>query len=192
MKKFVVCITGASGAIYGIKLVQELSKKSKVFLVVSKNGYVVMDREIGIKKEDFINSLPENVKVFEPDDISAPIASGTQVVKTEGVIIAPCSLGTLGAVANGISNNLVHRVADVALKERKKLFLLLREMPFSLVHIENMRKVALAGAVVSAASPGFYHKPETVEDMVNFVVGKILDNFGVDHSLYKRWGNDED
>lgn len=192
MKKFIVCITGASGAIYGLKLVEELSKNYKVYLVVSNNGYVVLDREMGIKKEDFIKKLNKNVKLFDPYDIAASIASGSRVVETEGVIIAPCSLGTLAAIANGMSQNLIHRVADVALKERKKLFLLIREMPFSLVHIENMRKVTLAGGIIAAASPGFYHKPKTIDDMINFVVGKILDNFGIKHSLYKKWRSNED
>ena len=192
MKKFIVCITGASGAIYGVRLVEELSKKHFVYLIVSNNGYVVLDREMGIKKEDFIKKLNKNIKLFQPYDIAASIASGSRVIETEGVIIAPCSLGTLSAVANGLSQNLIHRVADVALKERKKLFLLIREMPLSLVHIENMKKVTMSGGIVSVASPGFYHKPKTVEDIVNFVVGKILDNFGVEHSLYKRWRSDED
>ncbi len=192
MKKFIVCITGASGAVYGLKLIEELSKKYLVHLIVSSNGYVVLEREMGIKKEDFIKKLNKNVKLFDPYDISASIASGSRVIETEGVIIAPCSLGTLSAVANGLSQNLIHRVADVALKERKKLFLLIREMPLSLIHIENMKKVTMAGGIVSVASPGFYHKPKTVEDMVNFVVGKILDSFGVKHSLYKKWRSDED
>ncbi len=192
MKKFIVCITGASGFIYGKRLVEELSKENRVYLIVSKNGYTVMEREMGIKKEEFDSSLPENVKLFEDSDISASIASGSRVIETEGVIIAPCSLGTLGAIANGISSNLIHRVAHVALKERKKLFILLREMPLSYIHIENMKRISIAGGIVSVASPGFYHKPKTVEDMVNFVVGKILDNFGIKHSLYRKWREDED
>ncbi len=192
MKKFIVCITGASGAVYGIRLIEELSKENKVYLVVSNNGYVVMDRELGIKKEKFLSSLNQNVKVFDPYDIAAPIASGSRVNETEGVIIAPCSLGTLASIANGVSQNLVHRVADVALKERKKLYLLIREMPFSLIHIENMKKVSLAGGIVASASPGFYHNPKTIDDLINFVVGKILDSFGVEHSLYKKWREDED
>ncbi len=191
MKKFILCITGASGSIYGLRLLEELSKKHKVYLVVSNNGFVVMDRELGIKKEDFISELNENVVLYDPYDIASPIASGSQVVKTEGVIIAPCSLGTLASIANGVSQNLIHRVADVALKERKKLYLLIREMPFSLVHIENMRKVTLSGGIVASASPGFYHFPKSIDDIVNFVVGKILDTFGVEHSLYKRWKDDE-
>ncbi|NPA54453.1 MAG: UbiX family flavin prenyltransferase [Aquificae bacterium] len=191
MKKFVVCITGASGAIYGVRLIEKLSEDHQVYLVVSSNGFIVIQRELGLDKEKFLSSLNKNVKVFDPYDITASIASGSRIVETEGVIIAPCSLGTLGSIANGVSQNLIHRVADVALKERKKLYLLVREMPFSLIHIENMKKVSLAGGIVASASPGFYHYPKTLDDLINFVVGKILDTFNIPHSLYKKWRAEE-
>jgi len=190
MKKFVVCITGASGFIYGKRLVEELSKNHKVYLIVSDAGYTVMEKENNIKKSDFIKSLNENVKIFDNKDIASPLASGSNIVKTEGVIIAPCSMDTLSAIANGVSSNLIQRVADVALKERKKLYLLIREMPFSIIHIQNMKKATEAGAIVASASPAFYHYPKTVDDMIDFVVGKILDTFGVEHNLYKRWNNE--
>ncbi|WP_457640508.1 UbiX family flavin prenyltransferase [Persephonella sp.] len=192
MKKFIVCITGASGSIYGIRLINELSKKYFVYAVVSKNAYLVMEKEEGISRENFIKNLPENVELFSENAIDAPIASGSRFSSIEGVIVAPCSMGTLGAVANGISNNLIHRTVDVAMKERKKVCLLVREMPFSLIHIENMKKFTLAGGIIAPASPAFYHKPETVEDIINFVVGKVLDIFGIEHSLYRRWKKDED
>ncbi len=191
MKKYIVCITGASGTIYGIRLVKELSKENKVYLIVSDNGYIVMERELKIKKTEFHKSLNKNIKIFSNRDVASPIASGSRVVETEGVIIAPCSMGTMASIANGISSNLIHRVADVALKERKKLFLLVREMPYSLVHIENMKKITESGGIVSSASPGFYHFPKTIDDLINFVIGKILDSFNVKHSLYKRWREDE-
>ncbi|MGB9766973.1 MAG: UbiX family flavin prenyltransferase [Sulfurihydrogenibium sp.] len=192
MKKFVVGITGASGFVYGKRLVEELSKNNFVHLIVSEAAYVVMEKEEGIKKTQFLESLNSNVEVISNKNIAASVSSGSYLTKTEGVIIAPCSMDTLSAVANGISTNLIQRVCDVALKERKKLVLLVREMPFSLVHIENMRKVTLAGGIVASASPGFYHKPKTVDDMINFVVGKVLDIFQVEHNLYKRWsGGDE-
>ncbi len=191
MKKYIVCITGASGTIYGIRLVEELSKQNQVYLIVSENGYIVMERELNLKKSEFKKSLNENVKLFSNKDIAASIASGSRVIETEGVIISPCSMGTLASISNGIASNLIHRVADVALKERKKLFLLIREMPYSLIHIENMKKITESGGIVSSASPGFYHFPKTIDDMVNFVVGKILDNFNVKHSLYKKWREDE-
>jgi 4-hydroxy-3-polyprenylbenzoate decarboxylase len=192
MKKYIVCITGASGTIYGIRLLEELSKNNKVYLIISDNGFVVMERELKIKKTEFIKNLNENVKIFSNRDIAAPIASGSRVVETEGVIIAPCSMGTLSSISNGIASNLIHRVADVSLKERKKLFLLIREMPYSLIHINNMKKITESGGIVASASPGFYHFPKTVDDLINFVVGKILDIFNVKHSLYKKWREDED
>lgn len=192
MKKYIVCITGASGSIYGIRLVEELSKENKVFLIVSENGYIVMEREMNLKKSQFKEKLNKNVKLFSNKDIAASIASGSRVVETEGVIIAPCSMGTMASIANGTASNLIHRVSDVALKERKKLFLLIREMPYSLIHINNMKKITESGGIVASASPGFYHFPKRIEDLVNFVVGKILDNFGVKHSLYKKWRENED
>ncbi len=192
MKKYIVCITGASGSIYGIRLVEELSKENKVFLIVSENGYIVMEREMNLKKSQFKEKLNKNVKLFSNKDIAASIASGSRVVETEGVIIAPCSMGTMASIANGTASNLIHRVSDVALKERKKLFLLIREMPYSLIHINNMKKITESGGIIASASPGFYHFPKSIEDLVNFVVGKILDNFGVKHSLYKKWRENED
>ena len=187
MEKIVLCITGASGFIYGKRLLQELLKDHFVYLIVSDSGFKVMEEEAGIKKEDFLKSLPENCIFFEQDRIEAPVSSGSRIVETKGVIVAPCSTGTLGAVANGISKNLIHRVCDVALKERKKLFMLVREMPLSLIHIKNMEKITASGGTVAVASPGFYNNPQTVDDMINFVVGKVLDHFGIKHSLYRRW-----
>lgn len=192
MKTFIVGISGASGFVYGKRLVEELSKSNNVKLIVSKTAYMVMEREEKIKKADFIKNLNSNVEIYSNEDLSASISSGSQVVKTEGMIISPCSMSTLASIANGTVSNLIHRVADVTLKERKKLILLTREMPYNLIHIENMRKVSLAGAVVMPASPGFYHRPKTVDDMVNFVIGKILDQLNIDHSLYERWREYED
>ena len=187
MKKFIVGITGASGFVYGKRLVEELARDNYVYLIVSESAFIVMEKEEGITKTEFLKNLPKNVEIFDNKDIAASISSGSQLVKTEGVIISPCSMDTLAAVANGISTNLIQRVCDVALKERKKLYLLVREMPFSLIHVENMKKVMLAGGIVASASPGFYHKPKTLDDMINFVVGKILDTFDVKHNLFKRW-----
>ena len=192
MKKYVLCITGASGVRYGLKLLEQLSKENFVYLLISNNGYLVLEREEGISKKDIKNIINQNVKLINVNDMSASIASGSRIIETEGVIIAPCSMSTLGAVANGVNYNLIHRVADIALKEKVKLYLLIREMPFSLIHVKNMEKLIQAGAVVSPASPGFYHNPKTVDDMVNFVVGKVLDSFKIQHNLYKKWREDED
>ncbi|MCX7738916.1 MAG: UbiX family flavin prenyltransferase [Hydrogenothermaceae bacterium] len=191
MKTYIVGISGASGFVYGKRVVEELSKHGKVNLIVSSTAYTVMEKEEGITKSEFLRSLNSNVEVHSNRDLASPISSGSRLIKTEGVIVAPCSISTLSAVANGVISNLIHRVCDVALKEKKRLVLLVREMPYNLIHIENMKRVALAGAVVMSASPGFYHRPRSVEDMVNFVVGKILDQFGLDRNLYKRWREDE-
>ncbi|MDQ7055977.1 MAG: UbiX family flavin prenyltransferase [Persephonella sp.] len=191
MGKIVLCITGASGTVYGVKLLNILSKTHHVYLVVSESGFKVMEKETGVNRKEFLKGLPKNCTFYSQNEIDAPISSGTRVVETEGVIVAPCSTGTLGAIANGLSSNLIHRVCDVALKERKKVFLLVREMPLSLVHIKNMERIIQAGGTVAVASPGFYTKPETVDDMINFVVGKVLDSFGIEHNLLKRW-RDED
>jgi len=190
MDKYVLCITGASGVRYGLKILQELSKTSYVYLLISENGYVVLNREENITKKDIKKLINENVELVNVKDITSALASGSRLIETKGVIVAPCSMNTLANIANGVSQNLIHRVCDVALKEKVPLYLLIREMPFSLIHIENMRKVALAGAIVSPASAGFYHNPKTVDDMVNFVAGKVLDFFRVKHSLYKRWKED--
>ncbi|RMA93131.1 UbiX family flavin prenyltransferase [Hydrogenothermus marinus] len=192
MKKYVVCITGASGVIYGLKIVEVLSKNNIVYLLISDNGYLVLEREHGIKKTEIKNYFNENVKIKNVKDMSSTLASGSRIIETEGVIIAPCSMSTLGAIANGVNYNLIHRVADIALKEKVKLYLLVREMPFSLIHIKNMEKLLKAGAIIAAASPGFYHNPKTVEDIVNFVVGKVLDSFNIKHNLYKKWRENED
>lgn len=191
MKTFIVGISGASGFVYGRRLIQELSRDNAVKLVVSDTAFVVMEKEEGIKKTEFISSLNQNVELISNKNLAAPISSGSQVVKTEGVIVCPCSMSTLAAVANGVVSNLIHRVCDVALKERKKVVMVVREMPYSLVHIENMKKATLAGAIIMPASPGFYHRPASVDDMVNFVVGKVLDQFDIRHNLYRRWREDE-
>ena len=190
MKQIVVCITGASGTIYGIKLIEELSKAFKIHLIVSNSGYTVMEKELNIPRDIFIEKLPKNILIYREEEIDAPISSGSFLVNTEGVIVSPCSVGTLGSIANGISTNLIHRVCEVALKERKKLYLLVREMPLSLIQIKNMEKITLAGGTVAVASPAFYNKPENINDMINFVIGKVLDHFEINHNLYKRWSNE--
>lgn len=174
--RIVVAISGASGTIYGIRLVEELKRMGhQVFVVVSGPAKKVAKYE-GYK-------LPK--ADFAEKDIDAPFASGSN--SPDVMVIAPCSLKTLGNVANGTGPGLIERSAEVMLKERKKLILLVRETPLSLVAIENMAKATLAGAVVMPASPGFYAKHGEVSQLVDFVLGKVLDQAGVRHNLYKRW-----
>lgn len=185
--KVVLCITGASGVVYGYRLLQVLTSMNlSIDLVVSSSGWVVIRQELGLRKEDLLREFPSVNQVSEKD-IASPIASGSRLVKYRGVVIAPCSMSTLAHIANGANQNLIHRVGEVALKERVPLLLLVREAPYSQVHLENMLKVSRAGAIVLPASPGFYHRPHTLQELVDFVVGKVLDSLRIEHSLYKRW-----
>jgi 4-hydroxy-3-polyprenylbenzoate decarboxylase len=193
-KIFTVGITGASGAIYGVRLVQELLKADyKVHLIVTEAGWQVLNVEHGYDTSDRQHLL----KVLFPKsgelhyhtqrEFTAPIASGSY--RNAGMVIIPCSMGTLSSIANGASNNLLERTADVMLKEGRKLFLVPRETPFNQLHLENMLKVAQVGGKIIPAMPGFYQRPSTMDDLINFVVGKVLDNIGVDHQLFSRWGD---
>jgi len=175
--KLLLCITGASGLEYGRRLAEVLGKDRSVQLsiVISEGARKVAKAE-GTK-------LPE--ADYADDDFSCPYASGSN--PPDAVIVAPCSLKTLGEIANGVGSNLINRAAEVALKERKKLVLVVRETPYSLITIRNMEAVTLAGGVVLPATPGFYGKPKSVQDMIDFVVARVLDQIGVKHKLGKRW-----
>ncbi|RLE50670.1 MAG: aromatic acid decarboxylase [Candidatus Methanomethylicota archaeon] len=182
--KVVVCITGASGVVYGVRLLEVLREKGvEVDLVLTRSAKRIIEYEMGVAVSK-VASLAS--KAYEEEELEAPISSGSAIF--DSVVIAPCSMKSLAGIANGYSENLVLRVAEVALKERRKLILLLRETPLSLVHIHNMAKAAEAGAVIMPACPAFYHKPRKVEDLIDFVVGKILDQLGIPHNLYRRWG----
>lgn len=191
MSDYVVGITGASGSIYGIRLIQQLAlKKHTINVVVTSAGKVVMKEELGVsglgKMEKLgLSKVKGNIKIWENNDFEAPFMSGSSA--PEAVIIIPCSVGKLAAIANGISGNLVERTADVALKEKRQLILVVRETPFSLIHLENMVKVTRAGAQILPAMPAFYHHPKTIDDMVNFVVGKVLNLLRIEHNLFKSW-----
>lgn len=178
MESAFVGITGASGAPYAVRLIEALVERG-VFVEVCASEMGGM----GTKK------LAETygVKRYAPDDLFAPPASGTSV--PDATVIAPASVSTLGNIANGTGTNLLHRVADVALKERKQLVILEREMSYSLIHIRNMAAITEAGGIVVPAAPGFYNHPRTLDDIVDFVAGKTLDAMGVGHDLVERWGH---
>ncbi len=184
MRKILVGITGASGVIYGVRLLEELkSLDVEVHLVLSNNAKNILVYETSRSPVD-IESLAHSV--YSNNDLSAPPSSGSYSI--DAMVVVPCSLKTLSAIANGYCDTLISRAAVCCLKEKKKLILVVRETPLDLSTIENMRKAYLNGAVILPASPGFYHKPESIDDLVTFIVGKIMDQLGLHHSLYKTWG----
>jgi 4-hydroxy-3-polyprenylbenzoate decarboxylase len=200
MKNIVVGITGASGSIYGLRLIEELLTAGKLVTVLLTNaGRQVLAFETGLEipddKQQGLQQLKEyfkgddNLTYFSLNDFFAPVASGSS--SPDAVVICPCSMGTLGRIAAGLSDNLLERVADVALKENQKLLLVPRETPFNQIHLENLLRLSKAGAQILPAMPGFYQQPETVADLVNFLVGKILDNLAIEHQLFKRWGTEK-
>jgi 4-hydroxy-3-polyprenylbenzoate decarboxylase len=183
-----VGITGASGAPYAVRLIEALAEND-VFIEIcaSEMGEKVLAYEMGGLNT---RKLAETygVKRYAPDDLFAPPASGTSV--PDATVILPASVSTIGNIANGTGTNLLHRVADVALKERKRLVILEREMPYSLIHLRNMAAITEAGGLILSAAPGFYNHPRTLDDVVDFVVGKTLDAMGLaSHELVERWGH---
>ncbi|WP_409201013.1 UbiX family flavin prenyltransferase [Methanobrevibacter sp. DSM 116169] len=180
----VVAITGASGVIYGVKLLEVLNDLNiKNSLVISDAAKTVMKNELSMPIEDVIN-LADNY--YEFDDLAASINSGS--FKFEALVIVPCSMKTLSSIANSYGSNTITRVADVALKERRKIILVPRETPLRSGHIENMLKISREGGIILPAMPGFYQNPKSVDEQVNFIVGKILDSLHIDNNLFKRWG----
>jgi 4-hydroxy-3-polyprenylbenzoate decarboxylase len=176
----VVAITGASGIVYGVRLLRALPSPKTV--MVSEEGARLAEMELGVTEKD-IQSLADDH--YSNDDLFSPLASGS--ARFDAMVIAPCSASTMSKISCGIADNLVTRVASVALKERRKLVLLIRETPLSSIHLANMERLARAGACVMPACPAFYPMPRTVDDMVDFVVGRVLDELGIDNKLYRRW-----
>ena len=191
----VVGITGASGAPYAVRLLQQLTAAHRpVSLIVSKYGLRLLGTEMGIESMDALRDAVGNadwdscVETYGNDDRGAPPASGSSL--TSGMIVCPCSMGTLSAIAVGASRSLIERAADVTLKERRKLILVPRETPLSAIHLGNMLRLTRAGAVVMPAAPGFYHRPKQISQLVDFMVARMLDQLGVEQSLVKRWDGD--
>ena len=186
-------ITGASGAPYAVRLLRALNESgTPVRLIVSGYGLRLLAEEAGIDGLDAFRAATgdwSRVELYDALDRGATPASGS--APSAGMVVCPCSMGTLASIAAGTSRNLVERAADVALKERRPLVLVPRETPLSLVHLENMTRLTRAGATIMPAAPGFYHRPRTLEDLVDFVVARILDHLGVEHGLGARWRSGE-
>jgi 4-hydroxy-3-polyprenylbenzoate decarboxylase len=189
----VMAVTGASGAPYAVRLVEALvAARQPVQLIVSDHGLRLLRTETDIASVADVRARvgavawDEHVKVFDDDDRGAAPASGS--ARNRGMVICPCSMGTISAISQGTSRSLVERAADVALKERRTLVLVPRETPYSAIHLENMLRLTRAGAVVLPASPGFYHRPAEIGELVDFVVARVLDQLGVAHSIGRRWG----
>src|ERR671924_577991 len=189
-------ITGASGAPYAARLVEVLARVDvELGICASSAGIEVLATELygnpRLSRDETLTRLLEhaeggNVTVYEPNDWKAPYASGS--AKVDAYVICPCSMGTLGTIASGAMSNLIHRAASVALKEDRKLVLVPRETPLSAIHLRNMLELRQAGAVILFGAPGFYHGAETVNDLVDFVVGRCLDQLGLENALIRRWG----
>lgn len=188
----VVAITGASGAPYAVRLLEQLlAADRQVWLIVSSHGLRLLHTELDIDSVDAlrervgVEAFRRLVTVYEDADRGAAPASGS--ARNAGMVICPCSMGTLSAISVGASRSLVERAADVMLKERRPLVLVPRETPLSAIHLQNMLRLSRAGAVILPAAPGFYHRPTSIEDLVDFIVARVLDQLGVNHSLVKRW-----
>ena len=197
MKKYVLAITGATGSAIGLRVLKELARESDVHLVISAQSFSIMYDETGTDlKADTADGVRDKIRKFsgservyyhDERDFEAPIASGS--FSTDGMFVVPCSMKTLSGIANGYANSLVERAADVTIKEGRPLLLSPREMPFSVIHLENMLKLARLGVKIAPPVAGFYHKPAGIDEMVDFLAGKILDAMGIAHNIYRRWGH---
>jgi 4-hydroxy-3-polyprenylbenzoate decarboxylase len=191
----VVAVTGASGAPYAVRLLEALiARNQRIALIVSDHGLRLLATEVGLQSLEALRARvggagwDELVRVYDDRDRGAAPASGSAL--TAGMVICPCSMGTMSAIAVGASRSLVERAADVTLKERRRLVLVPRESPYSAIHLENMLTLTRAGAVVLPASPGFYHRPTTIAELVDFVVARVLDHLTIEHTLVPRWGSE--
>lgn len=188
-----LAITGASGAPYAVRLLGTLNAlRVPVRLIISKTGWRLLHEEMRIDSEEQLREMTGDwsaVKRYEDDDRGATPASGSAA--SAGMVICPCSMGTLASIAQGTTRSLIERAADVVLKERRKLILVPRETPYSAIHLENMLRLTHAGAVILPASPGFYHRPAGLDDLIDFVAGRILSQLGLEHALGPRWDSGE-
>ncbi|MEJ2142551.1 MAG: UbiX family flavin prenyltransferase [Gammaproteobacteria bacterium] len=198
----ILAMTGASGADYGLRLMQCLLQAERpVYLILSKAAQLVLATETDldipgrpaeIEKffTEYYGARQGLLTVYGREQWTSPVASGSHTAQS--MVVCPCTTGTMSSIACGISDNLIDRAADVMLKERRQLILVVRETPLSSIHLENMLRLSQAGATVMPANPGFYHKPDSISEIIDFMVARILDHVGVDHQLLPRWGIDED
>ena len=200
MKKIIVGITGASGALLGERLVRFLLKAGhEVHVIISPSGVSVFKEELGVVlgqayediKKNFSKHYENHQRLFvaPADDFAAKVSSGS--AKIDAMVIAPCSMSTVGAIAHGITLNLIHRAASVSVKEKRPLVLVPRESPLSPIHLKNLLALSEIGVHIVPATTAFYHKPKTVEEMVDFTIGRVLDLLKIEHKLFKRWRGDE-
>lgn len=197
MSTFVIGMTGASGSIYGITLIRELAALGhRLYVTLTKEARFILKDEMGMEwsgeaddiQRILLKTFPgSDIRYCMETDLTAPIASGS--VLTDGMVIVPCSMKTVAAVANGFSANLIERAADVSLKEGRRLIIVPRETPLGEVHLQNLLTLARMRVKVLAAMPAFYQHPKSIEDMVNFIVGRVLDGLGIQHKLFRRWGD---
>ncbi|NEX16151.1 MAG: aromatic acid decarboxylase [Halochromatium sp.] len=197
-KTVAIALTGASGTGYGLRVLQGLIEaKVRVYLLITQAAQVVLRMEAGLEvpsrpKEaelffsEYLDALPGQLSVFGRQQWTAPVASGTN--PPDAMAIVPCTTGTLANIAAGLSEDLIDRAADVTMKEGRKLILVVRETPFTTIHLENMLRLARAGVVIMPANPGFYFNPQTVDDVIDFMAARVLDHLGVPHRLSERWG----
>ncbi len=191
MKKLVVAITGASGSIYALRFLQRAAAHyDEILLTASEQALQVLTTEtdLDVNRENLAVTLGTNVRLLDERDYFTPPASGS--FRHDGMVIVPCSMGTLGRIANGISNDLTTRAADVCLKEGRKLIMVVREMPYNLVMLRNMVAAAEAGATILPASPAWYYRPSTLEELADTVVARILQNLGVEQDIVPQWGEE--
>ena len=201
MNTVTLALSGASGMAYGLRLLECLIQAElQVYLLVSQTAHIVAKQELGVtlpaRASDLekqlssgMNARDGQLRVFGREDWNAPVASGSN--PADAMVVCPCSMGTLAAIAHGLSDNLIERAADVMLKENRKLILVPRETPFSTLHLENMLTLSRMNAVILPANPGFYHRPQSVDGVVDFIVARILDQLGIGHTLMARWGADK-
>jgi 4-hydroxy-3-polyprenylbenzoate decarboxylase len=196
MKRYVFAISGASGSMIGIRVLRELVQSSEVYLIASSQSFSIIRDEAGmdwtaasdelIQEKVRVSLGSDNIHYCNEMNMAAPVSSGS--FRTDGMFVVPCSMKTLSGIASGYTENLIQRTADVTIKEGRSLVLSPREMPFSAIHLENMLKLSRMGVKIAPPVPGFYNNPKTIDDLVDFMAGKILDSMGIEHDIYKRWG----